>query len=429
MSEKPPEPEEGAISEGVARLYSHAHVPGTRYWDFSASRKQVQGQFRDRIEREHAERAGVEKAAMTPRTAIEQIRLGQFQVGQSLSEPGSEQSLRRPARSGPAPAPESASREMHQPETVKGATKPAASPLASAEPASPRWYGLRSVFEPADLAHVAALPSVVSPAGLGQHPPMVVVASLAGGVGKTCLVATLGRALSSLGEKVLLIDTASGGLLPFYFGSRACKPGVLRTFSPPPFPPPPSPSLRIENHVPVQLLNLEPERFPSYETGQDLLLGKLLQDGRGASRILVDVGTAHQEVIHRLLLLRPAVLVPILPDMNSMASLPSIEATLDRVAPQSGEIKVFYLLNQFDIASTLHRDLREMLQVRLGDRLLPFVLRSSSSVSEALAEGMTVIDYVPELPIAEDYRRLADWLVRTSAPANFSSRASRWQER
>ena len=55
---------------------------------------------------------------------------------------------------------------------------------------------------------------------------------MAGGVGKTCLVATLGRALSALGEHVLLADTTAGGLLPFYFGSRESNPGVVRTFSP-----------------------------------------------------------------------------------------------------------------------------------------------------------------------------------------------------
>ena len=40
---------------------------------------------------------------------------------------------------------------------------------------------------------------------------MVAVFSLAGGVGKTCLVATLGRALAALGEHVLLADTAVCG--------------------------------------------------------------------------------------------------------------------------------------------------------------------------------------------------------------------------
>ena len=48
---------------------------------------------------------------------------------------------------------------------------------------------------------------------------------------------------------------------------------------------------------------------------------ELLRDGRGASRILVDVATANREVTSRLLSLRPTVLVPILPDMSSVASL------------------------------------------------------------------------------------------------------------
>ena len=57
--------------------------------------------------------------------------------------------------------------------------------------------------------------------------------SLAGGVGKTSLVATLGRALSARGERVLLVDTAAYGLLPFFFGAGDQRPGMLRTFSPP----------------------------------------------------------------------------------------------------------------------------------------------------------------------------------------------------
>ncbi len=52
-------------------------------------------------------------------------------------------------------------------------------------------------------------------------------------MGKTSLVATLGRALSARGERVLLVDTAAFGLLPFFFGARDQRPGVLRTFSPP----------------------------------------------------------------------------------------------------------------------------------------------------------------------------------------------------
>ena len=70
-----------------------------------------------------------------------------------------------------------------------------------------------------------------------------------------------------------------------------------------------------------------------------------------------------------------------------------------------------------------------MLQQQLGDRLLPFVLRRSSAVSEALAEGMTVIDYAPDSEAAEDYRNLAGWLRSFAAPARPGHGGARWSER
>jgi len=41
--------------------------------------------------------------------------------------------------------------------------------------------------------------------------------------------------------------------------------------------------------------------------------------------------------------------------------------------------------------------------------LLPFVLRRTPAVSEALAEGMTVMDYAPNSTVAEDFGSLAGW--------------------
>jgi cellulose synthase operon protein YhjQ len=260
---------------------------------------------------------------------------------------------------------------------------------------------------------------------------VVVVFSLAGGVGKTCLVATLGRALAALGERVLLADTANCGLLPLYFGSREFRPGAVRTFSPP--------GSRIGSRrgaggdTPVQVLNLEAERYPEDGSRHDPLLGELLRDGQGASRLLVDVATANREVTSRLLLLRPTVLVPVLPDMSSVASLGLLEALLANAVSEPGQSggpeRTLYLLNQFDASSSLHLDVRAMLQQQLGDRLLPFVLRRSSAVSEALAEGMTVIDYAPGSVAAEDYWSLATWLRTFVAPAAVGRGGARWSER
>ncbi len=72
--------------------------------------------------------------------------------------------------------------------------------------------------------------------------------------------------------------------------------------------------------------------------------------------------------------------------------------------------------------------MRAILQQQLGDRLLPFVLRRSSLVSEALAEGMTVIDYAPGSDIAADYHDFAAWLRSLAAPATAGG-SLRWSER
>ena len=341
MTELPSDPEQDATPENTGTLYSLAQAQVTRYWDFSASRKQVRGQFRPVVQPLH-------------------------QVSEVVEQP-----------------------------------------LPPRGEAAPRWHALHSVFTPQE-------PAVTTPPVIEHHPPVVAVFSMAGGVGKTCLVATLGRALSALGEHVLLADTTAGGLLPFYFGSRASNPGVVRTFSP----------IGVERDAPVKILNLEAERYPRNGGEHDPLLAELISDGGGASRILVDLATAGRDVTGRLLVLRPTVLVPLLPDMSSVASLGSLEAFLGR-----DEAAAHYVLNQFDGASPLHRDVREMLQSRLGDRLLPLVLRRSAAVSEALAEGMTVIDYAPGSATAEDYWNLAGWLRSLSAPAARGRSGVRWTER
>ena len=141
---------------------------------------------------------------------------------------------------------------------------------------------------------------------------MVAVFSLAGGVGKTCLVATLGRALSALGEHVLLADTAACGLLPLYFGSRESKPGVVRTFS----------SSRRRERCTGTCPDPAGRALSGGRRGEhDPLLEELGRDGRDVSRILVDIATASRQVTRRLLLLRPTILIPILPDMSSVATV------------------------------------------------------------------------------------------------------------
>jgi cellulose synthase operon protein YhjQ len=406
LTERRQGPDQDVMSEDVASLYSQAHKRGTGYWDFSASRADMQRQFRLRIPREHVEQFRPGPPSPLHRAYREPVVHRVYESGVA----------------GPLEAPMGLAMDFEAPFN-HFSTRPPAAPMPPAEsgfsfadffPAvtaaqeeaavrqtlHSRWHTLRSVFE--------AERPVMEPSempGLKPGPPTTIVFSLAGGVGKTCLVATLGRALSALGEHVLLSDTEADGLLPFYFGSGENRPGAVRTF-------PPTGKGKIA--APVQVLSLLAEHSPRFENGDDPLLGDLALGGRGMSRILIDLATSSRELASRLLPLRPVLLVPVLPDVQSVASLKSLEVWLANENRHHGNggigIRNFYVLNQFDSGQALHLDIREMLQQRLGDRLLPFELHRSSAVSEALAAGMTVIDYTPESAIAEDYRKLASWV-------------------
>jgi cellulose biosynthesis protein BcsQ len=116
--------------------------------------------------------------------------------------------------------------------------------------------------------------------------------------------------------------------------------------------------------------------------------------------------------------------------MNSVVSVASVEAVFAGRGDSTGQpIKPIYLLNQFDPSLALHADVRAILQQQLGSRLLPFVLRRSPAVSEALAEGMTVMDYAPNSPMVEDYVQLANWLGSVSPVTTTGFRRVRWSER
>ncbi len=345
--------------------------------------------------------------------------------------PTSGPAANNPQFSAPNPSPVSLGRQNSGPvdDTLVGSRDRIAS----------RWFALKSVFDP------QSAPVEQVPAQPPARVPALAVFSLAGGVGKTSLVASLGRALSARGERVLLVDTAAYGLLPFFFGARDQRPGMLRTFNPP----------GVSADAPIQLVTIDPDGHPaelpannaSSETGQsyhpaapaantnqpDWLAEEVVRYTRSANRVLIDLPTASGSTTRRILRLAPVVLVPVLADMNSVVSVGAIESFFRNsvgARDASGKpIMPYYVLNQFDYSLPLHLDVREILREQIGDRLLPFALRRSPAVSEALAEGMTVMDYAPTAVVAEDYANLAGWVRGLSAPATQSYRGVRWSER
>jgi cellulose synthase operon protein YhjQ len=341
---------------------------------------------------------------------------------EGLSDP-STLSSNRPANqadpAGPAwlyapPAPHVAPKPITQLQPVQSSV--ADTLQHSRERVAARWYALKGVFEQPGQDQTETAPIRQKE----TRTPVLAVFSLAGGVGKTSLVATVGRALSSMGEKVLLTDTTSHGLLPFYFGASELRQGTVRTFSPP----------SGSTDAPIYLVSYDVDEMGHDEAAQEQLAEEIINSSRGTHRILFDLNVQSSWIVRRMSRMNPAILIPVAPDMNSVISLQTVEKFFSGVNDGDGRpLQPYYVLNQFDTSLPLHLDVREVMRRQLGDRLLPFVIRRAPAVSEALAEGMTVVDYAPDAPVAEDYLNLATWVRTVAAPATAGFRNVRWSER
>lgn len=277
-----------------------------------------------------------------------------------------------------------------------------------------RWYALRELFAPSSQEKTGF--EEPSPP---QLPPLLAIFSVAGGVGKTTLAASLTRALAGQGERVLLVDTTSRGVLPFFFGAQEMRVGSVRTFAPP----------SGFADQPVHLVSYPSREALKEGSGEDLE-ERLRRDTKGFSRVIVDLASAAQDVLESLVRFGARVLVPLAPDMNSVISLASVSQICAGLSDPAGKpVQPSFLLSGFDASQPLQLDVREILQQKLGEALLPFTIRRSPVVGEALAEGMTVMDYATGEGIAKDYAQVAAWLRSLEEPARGELAQARWSER
>ncbi len=247
----------------------------------------------------------------------------------------------------------------------------------------------------------------------GEKKPVLGVYSLAGGVGKTTICANLARNFCSQGESVLLVDVSSYGLLPFYFGAHNLRPGI-RTFVAP-----------EGSCQPLKVIS-------SDEITEKWLDNDVSAAMRAADRTIFDLGPASYSLAPRIFGMCELILVPLLPNPNSILSIPRIDNSLGRLRAAGSRVPFpYYILNEFDKEHP--RDMRalELIARQCGDSLLPFAIRYGKEVEDSIAARMTVTDHAPQSEVARDFQNLALWLKKTApaAPARVERRARRrWTE-
>src|SRR5579862_2016866 len=259
------------LAKDVARLYSWANVEGVPYRDFSRQRKMPDGPAipasddqRVEVAPSASRVAESEVAAFAPVT----VELPAVPAQPVVSQP------EIPPATPPVPAATAAPDVATEPGTQE--------PFTSARVRS------RSRFVEQTTAQVPD----------GER-PVLAVHSLAGGVGKTTLCANLARILCSLGEQVLLVDASGSGLLPFYFGANDLRPGLRKFIAP------------GMTCAPLQVIGAE-------EITEEWLSGDVKAAMVGSDRVIFDLGPASFGLLPNILGMASTILVPLLPDLNSI---------------------------------------------------------------------------------------------------------------
>jgi cellulose biosynthesis protein BcsQ len=238
----------------------------------------------------------------------------------------------------------------------------------------------------------------------------IVIGSFAGGTGKTTFAANIGRILSAQHERVLLVDASGSTLLPFYFGAEDMRDGI-RTF-----------------------LSPEPGASPLHVIGTENPTSEWLENEvkcamQTAQRTIFDLGPASFPLFSEIFQLAELVIVPLLTDLNSIMSIPRIEAYHQMMLSRGQKTPLpVYVSNKFDASSERERGGRELIAREVGDRLLPISIRRSAEVSEAIAQRMTVADYAGDSAIAQEFLQLALWIKEAAPVAQPKRSARRWSE-
>jgi cellulose biosynthesis protein BcsQ len=313
----------------------------------------------------------------------------------------------RPRKAPSAPIVEKAVADV----PAKSEAEPSTAPVTSSVPASvPPELGTSPATNGTASAQ-ATSPTQRTPAthpSSGKLAPVVAVYSVAGGTGKTTLAANLGKALCSLGEQPLLVDVSSRGYLPFHFGATESKAGS-RKFVPP------------GEHAPfIHVLTAD-------AVTSEWLENTVKRAMSGAQRTIFDIGSLPGGLLSAMFEMSTVILVPLLPDLNSISSVATIENLLN--AQSAGpKPAVYYVFNRFDELKGNDQHARDIVARQCGQRLLPITLRHDWKLTEAFHGDLSTADPTPGPELSHDYLELALWVRKIAPLRSAAVLPGRWSE-
>ncbi len=241
---------------------------------------------------------------------------------------------------------------------------------------------------------------------------VLALTSAKGGVGRTTFAASLATVLAQRGVSVLVLELDPQNALSLHLGAvqapaNGLAAGVLNGINPL--------DAALCNADGVYCLpfgQLEPARLDAFRARvarEPAWLADLLANINMNANTVIVLDAPPLPSLLAVQAVRAAdfTLSVILCDMASVLALDTCERYHAAVAGSGG---FAHVLNQVNPTRPLRRKLALMLQQRLGKRLAAPV-HQDESVSDALAQSMTVLQHAPFSQAAHDFQGLADWLL------------------
>lgn len=245
---------------------------------------------------------------------------------------------------------------------------------------------------------------------------VIAVISPKGGVGKTSVSVNLGCALAGKGRAVRLVDLDPQNALKLHLGGNpADNDGLARqtlqqrswryaefdtaygvSFIP-------YGTISEANRIALEAYLA---RQPNWLRDNLSILGHAADD-----LFIIDTPPGPSAYTQQALPIANIVLVVMIPDAGSYATLPAIEQLVEHYCAHRPDFYgSYYVLNQFDASKPLNQDIKTVMQHDLGERAAPYSIHLDESMSEALAFQQPIKKYAPYSQGADDIERLSDWM-------------------
>lgn len=243
---------------------------------------------------------------------------------------------------------------------------------------------------------------------------VIVITNQKGGVGKTTTVGAIGNALGMLRKRVLLIDMDPQGSLSFSYGINAeegytvyevlkgkitAKEAIVQS--------------TYFDVIPADILLSRAEVEFSGTGFEKLLKNALRPLQRQYDYIIIDTPPALNIITVNAYTAANYLIIPMSADILSLLGLSQLQDTIDAVkASYNPRLNVLgILMTRVQVNTRLSNEVKEMasdLAGQMGTKIFNTQIRSSISVAETPAHGISIYEYDGRCNAANDYLKFIE---------------------